>query len=41
MPTPTTAMYTDASHGAVPTSSGESRNMPTIRIAVPAIGNTR
>ena len=39
MPTPTTSMYTEASQGAVPTRSRESRYMPTIRIAVPAIGN--
>ena len=39
IPTPTTSMYSDASHGAVPTPSRESRNMPPTRIAVPAIGN--
>ena len=39
MPTPTTSMYRDATHGAVPTRSSESRYMPTTSTAVPAIGN--
>jgi hypothetical protein len=38
MPTPTIAMYTEASQGAVPTPSSESRNMPTISTAVPTMG---
>ncbi len=40
-PTPTTTMYAEATHGGVSTPSSESRNMPTTRIAVPAIGNGR
>jgi hypothetical protein len=41
IPTPTTSMYTEASHGAVPGPRRDSRNMPTTSVAVPAIGDTR
>jgi hypothetical protein len=38
-PRPSTSRYSEASAVLVPTSSRESRNMPTVITAVPAIGN--